>query len=157
TGQSNTAVGSFALASNSAGMFNTAVGDGALSFNNIGTDNTAVGMSALGFNHQGVDNTAIGSNTRPKSHGDDNSPDGSLGGSSITSGSDNIDIGNQGASIDSGRIRIGTGGTHTSFFVAGVRGVTTNLDNAVPVLIASNGQLGTVSSSRRFKEDIQDM
>jgi hypothetical protein len=42
-------------------------------------------------------------------------------------------------------------------FVGGVRGVTTPYDNAVPVLIDPNGQLGTVSSSRRFKEDIRDM
>ena len=38
-----------------------------------------------------------------------------------------------------------------------MRGITTNLNNAVPVLIDDNGQLGTVSSSRRFKEDIADM
>ncbi len=44
-----------------------------------------------------------------------------------------------------------------SFFAAGVRGVTTGNNDAIPVVIDSNGQLGTVSSSRRFKEDIQDM
>lgn len=38
-----------------------------------------------------------------------------------------------------------------------MRGVTTGSNNAVPVVIDSNGQLGTVSSSQRFKEDIQDM
>jgi len=33
-----------------------------------------------------------------------------------------------------------------------------NVGSAVPVMIdSSTGQLGTVSSSRRFKEDIQDM
>jgi hypothetical protein len=35
--------------------------------------------------------------------------------------------------------------------------ITTGQNNAIPVLIDSNGQLGTASSSRRFKEDIQDM
>jgi hypothetical protein len=35
--------------------------------------------------------------------------------------------------------------------------VQTGLGNAVPVLIDGNGQLGTVNSSRRYKEDIQDM
>jgi hypothetical protein len=45
----------------------------------------------------------------------------------------------------------------TSFFVAGTRGVTTGSNNAIPVLIDSNSQLGTVSSSRRFKEEIHDM
>ena len=38
-----------------------------------------------------------------------------------------------------------------------MRGVTTGSNNAVPVLIDSNGQLGTVSSSERFKEDIRNM
>ena len=46
---------------------------------------------------------------------------------------------------------------HSSFFLAGVRGVTHSNNDAVNVVIDANGQLGTVSSSRRFKEDIQDM
>ena len=41
--------------------------------------------------------------------------------------------------------------------MAGVRGVTTGSNDALSVVIDSNGQLGTVSSSRRFEEDIQDM
>ena len=35
--------------------------------------------------------------------------------------------------------------------------MTTGVADAIPVLIDSNGQLGTVSSSRRYKEDIQPM
>jgi len=35
--------------------------------------------------------------------------------------------------------------------------VTTGNANAIPVLVDSAGQLGTVSSSRRFKKDIADM
>jgi hypothetical protein len=35
--------------------------------------------------------------------------------------------------------------------------VTTDLGDAVPVLIASDGQVGTISSSRRFKKDIATM
>jgi hypothetical protein len=45
----------------------------------------------------------------------------------------------------------------SSFFAAGIRGATTGNNDAIPVMIDSAGQLGTVSSSRRFKEDIQDM
>jgi hypothetical protein len=56
---------------------------------------------------------------------------------------------------------VGTQGTNpinqTSFFAGGIRGVTTGNNDAIPVVIDSNGQLGTVSSSRRFKEDIHDM
>jgi hypothetical protein len=44
-----------------------------------------------------------------------------------------------------------------SFFAAGITGTTTGLSGAVPVVIDANGQLGTTSSSRRYKEDIQDM
>ena len=56
---------------------------------------------------------------------------------------------------DSGVIRIGTSSTHTSFFAAGINGVTS--PSGVEVFIGTGGQLGTVQSSRRFKEDIQDM
>ena len=38
-----------------------------------------------------------------------------------------------------------------------MRGVATGNPDGVAVLIDSNGQLGTISSSRRFKEDIADM
>ena len=51
----------------------------------------------------------------------------------------------------------GGGGLHTRFFVAGVRGVATGSANAVPVLIDGGGQLGTASSSRRYKDNIADM
>ena len=42
-------------------------------------------------------------------------------------------------------------------FVAGIRGVTTDVADAIPVLVDSAGQLGTISSSRRYKKDIADM
>jgi hypothetical protein len=77
--------------------------------------------------------------------------------------SNNIHIGSQGAAGDSATIRIGSAGSYsgigpqTSFFAAGIRGVTTAYNDAIPVVIDSAGQLGTVSSSRRLKEDIQDM
>jgi len=45
-------------------------------------------------------------------------------------------------------------GTQTSAFIAGIYGVNAG---GIPVYINSSGQLGTVSSSRRYKEDIQDM
>jgi len=49
------------------------------------------------------------------------------------------------------------GGAQTRAFIAGVRGVTTGANNAIAVMIDSNGQLGTVSSSRRTKADIEDL
>ena len=44
----------------------------------------------------------------------------------------------------------------TSAFIAGVWGATT-VGSAIPVLIDGNGQLGTISSSRRFKKEIKAM
>ena len=108
--------------------------------NTIGNSNTGLGYLALENNSVGNNNIAIGVSA----------------GANITA-SNNVDIANQGSVGDGGTIRVGTAGTHSSFFVAGVRGVTTSNNNAVNVVIDSNGQLGTLSSSRRFKEDIHDM
>src|SRR6266536_5933658 len=44
-----------------------------------------------------------------------------------------------------------------SCFIGHIRGVTTANNNAIPVLIDSAGQLGTASSSRRFKKEIEPM
>jgi hypothetical protein len=142
TGAANTATGLNALASNTTGSNNTAAGDGALTYNTTGYDNTAVGLNALSSNISGAHNIAIGYGAAD---------------SVSSSGSYNIHIGSGGATGDNGTIRIGTPGAQTSFYVAGVNGVTTT-NSAVPVLIdTTNGQLGVSSSSRRYKEDIQDM
>jgi hypothetical protein len=142
TGDFNAATGLNAMSLTTTGGFNTADGAYSMVGNTTGQANTAIGYAALSGNTTGGSNIAIGY----------------FAANSVAAGnSNNIHIANSGASPDSGTIRIGSGGTHTSFFVAGVRGVTTGVANGVPVLIDSNGQLGTVSSSRRFKEDIQDM
>src|SRR5439155_7112181 len=72
----------------------------------------------------------------------------------------NIYLGNEGVAAEQDTIRIGSGGVignHSRFFVAGVHGVSTGVANAIAVVIDGNGQLGTASSSRRFKNDIADM
>jgi hypothetical protein len=66
-------------------------------------------------------------------------------------------IGNSGIAGESRNIRVGTQGIHTKTFIAGIRGVATVNANAIPVLIDSAGQLGTTSSSRRFKKEIEPM
>ena len=75
----------------------------------------------------------------------------------LTSGDNNIHIGNPGLSSESNTIRIGTGGSgdHTAFYVAGV--LTSVIGSGQPVYISGTGQLGVVTSSRRYKDDIQDM
>ena len=157
-GHNNTAVGAFALLANQ-GDGNTAVGNGALSQNVAGTNNTATGASAMFGNTGGSQNTAIGLGAMPtNSTGNSNIAIGYEAAMNVSGGnSNNIHIGSAGLSTDNATIRIGDLSIQTSFFVAGVSGVLTAVNDAVPVLIDSHGQLGTISSSRRFKEDIQDM
>jgi len=77
-------------------------------------------------------------------------------GANLTTGSNNIDIGSVGVAGESNTMRIGTL-KQTRTFISGIRGVTTANADAVPVVIDSAGQLGTVSSSRRFKDEIKPM
>src|SRR5205823_3446982 len=67
------------------------------------------------------------------------------------------DIGNLGVASEDGTIRLGTPAKQTATFIAGIRGATTGNANTVPVVIDSAGQLGTVSSSQRFKNEIKPM
>ncbi len=142
TGEENTGIGAYALWSTTTAVWNTGVGFFALGDNTVGSANTAVGRAALAFNTEGSGNIAVGF----------------LAGTSISpASSDNILIGASGDFGDNGTIRLGSPDTHTRSFMAGVRGIATGAGDAVAVVIDSHGQLGTVSSSRRFKEDIQDM
>ena len=82
---------------------------------------------------------------------------GKRAGYNLTTGGNNIDIGNLGVAAEANTIRIGDPVVQTATFIAGIRGATTGMADGVTVLIDSNGQLGTISSSRRFKTDIHDM
>jgi len=155
TGNDNTAIGFQALANNTIGESNTATGEQALQSNTTGNNNTAVGTIAMLANTTGIQNTAVGQQAlQSNTTGNGNIALGFTAGQS-TAGDFNIDIGNLGTS-ESGTIRIGRG-IHTRTFIAAIRGVTTGNNNAIPVLIDSTGQLGTVSSSRRFKKEIKPM
>ncbi|MET0467011.1 MAG: tail fiber domain-containing protein [Chitinophagaceae bacterium] len=156
TGAANTAVGRDALRSTN-GVGNTAVGTSAMIFTAGGSNNTAMGMNALSSNVAGGANTAVGSFALNGSTGSNNTALGNVAGSALSNGSNNIYINNVGAGTESGTIRIGTPGQHTRAFIAGIRNVPTGLANAIPVVIDTNGQLGTVNSSRRFKEHIENM
>ncbi len=154
TGGNNTAVGTSALSATVNGG-NTAVGSLALTLSSTGFQNTAVGSNALDANIAGTNNTAVGFNALTNSTGSGNIAIGKDAGIGLGAGNDNIYIGNNGQS-ESSTIRIG-GGTQTRAFIAGTRGVTTGVADAIPVVIDSAGQLGTISSTRRVKEDIRDM
>jgi hypothetical protein len=157
TGYRNTASGVEALRFNTAGRNNTAHGADALRSNRTGLYNTASGENALRSNLAGSSNTAIGARALFANSGSGNIGVGARAGWYSTIGSDNIAIGNPGEAYESSTIRMGTAGTHTRAFIAGIRGVTTGAADAIPVLVDSAGQLGTVSSSARFKEEIADM
>jgi hypothetical protein len=153
-GYSGTATGHNALNDNTTGNFNTATGDSALKANTSGGFNTAIGASALQSNVIGSNNTAVGNQALINVTGSSNIALGAYAGSAVLGGGNNIDIGSTGASGDNAVINLGTQGTQTSAYIAGIYGVNAN---GVAVYINSNGQLGTVQSSRRYKEDIQDM
>jgi hypothetical protein len=155
SGYSNTATGNSALVANTKGYANTGNGLGALGANISGYNNTANGYSALGKNTSGNTNTGIGYEALFNTTGNNNIAIGSNAGSNLTTGSDNIDIGNGGVAAEAAAIRIGTKQTKT--FIAGIRGVTAANGKAIPVVIDSAGQLGTVSSSERFKKQIKPM
>ena len=156
-GARNTASGFSALRNNTSGFNNTASGWNALRSNITGAGNTASGVEALYSNTAGSFNTAIGRLALHDSTGARNIALGYEAGSNSTTGSDSIFIGNPGLAADVETIKIGLEGGQESTFIAGIRGKTTGVNDAIAVLIDSNGQLGTESSSREVKQDIQDL
>jgi hypothetical protein len=124
----------------SSATFNVGIGRGSLGQLATGFENVAIGPDTLGNIIDGRANIAIGSQAGL-----------SIGANRIN----NIDIGNSGDPSDNGVIRIGTAGTQTSTFIAGINGVTSSSGTAV--YVNSSGQLGTFPSSLRFKEDVADM
>jgi hypothetical protein len=129
TGTDNTANGSFALLNNTTGTENAACGANALLNSTTGGGNTAVGFNALPNNTTGVTNTAVGFNA----------------GFGITTADNVIVIGTNvaGQNVDH------------SCFIGEIFGATSS--NGSAVLINSDGRLGTVTSSQRFKEAIEPM
>jgi hypothetical protein len=156
TGNNNTAIGAAALGSNTTGIENTALGNSALATNSSGQNNTASGATALLSNTTGIENAAFGYGALYNNiAGNNNIAIGYAAATNVSgTNSNNIHIGSSGSAGDSNTIRIGTPGTQTSFYAAGISGINVS---GVAVMVDSNGQLGTVSSSRRFKEDIEDM
>jgi hypothetical protein len=111
----------------SSGIGNTAVGSQALDSNTIGDVNTAIGRGALATNISGSGNIALGAGS----------------GNNVTTASNVICIGAGGQNLGN------------SCYIGNVFGVTSPA--GVPVFINANNRLGTTTSSRRFKENIQPM
>jgi hypothetical protein len=145
TGSANTATGDDALLSNTTGGGNTANGRGALQLNTTGANNTANGLDALENNTTGSGNTAIGLGTLvSNTTGNNNIGLGPNAGSNVTTANNVICIGNV-AGVN----------VNDTCFIANIFGATASGGSAV--FINSNGQLGTLTSSRRFKEEIKPM
>jgi len=145
SGDANTAIGVFAMLNFAAGDRNTGIGSYAMG-NPGGSPGSAIGSENTGLGYEALGNLASGSN---------NLALGSQAGLGLSTGSNNVYVANPGAQGDSGAIRIGTDGTHTSASIAGISGATSS--SGVSVLIDGTGKLGTTTSSRRFKEDIRDL
>jgi hypothetical protein len=163
TADENTAIGAGTLLSNTTGAQNTATGESALFFNTTGNGNTANGVQALAFNTTGNFNTgngfgALSSNTT----GSGNTADGAGALSSNTTGIGNVALGiNAGSNVtfSNNVICIGAdvGGANVdnSCFIGNIFNATSSGGTAV--FINADGQLGTTTSSRRFKDDIKPM
>ena len=162
--------------SNTVGTRNVAVGAAALESLTSGEMNTAVGNVSLS---QGVSvnfNTALGRHALGRTQGDQNTGLGFFAGWNLSEdGTNNVYIGNAGPvpiGTESNTIRLGTQTAtivtvgnppferhrmpaHTATFIAGIFGNTSS--GGTPVYINSDGKLGTSTSSKRFKEDIEPM
>ena len=126
------------------GVNNTATGYQSLSAINNGSGNSSFGTGALQNNSSGSSNTALGLNA----------------GFNQTGGSNNVYVGANvvGVAGESDTIRIGNVipySSQTRTFIAGIYNTLINTGN--PVYVNPDGQLGTLYSSRRFKEEITDM
>ena len=177
TGSCNTASGYLALSTNTAGPFNTANGFQALLSNTSGSANTATGVSALGLNTTASHNTATGFEALGYNTAASNTAFGSRALHINTTGSENTAVGYEALSNSSTGVRnIAVGkwaglGVSTASDVICIGAQGENADNScyigqifnrtvsggTVVFINSAGKLGTVTSSRRFKDDIKPM
>ena len=137
SGNADVFVGGAAGASTTTGNGDVYVGWVSGSNSTTGFFNTFVGSQTGFYNTTGSNDLYLGFNA----------------GISNTSGSNNIYLGSGGVDGESYALRIGNG--QQTAYIGGIYGVTSA--SGVPVYINSNGQLGTMTSSRIYKQEIQDM
>jgi hypothetical protein len=129
TGVGNMANAYSALYSNTTGFFNSATGTNSLANNTTGAYNTANGYQALGSNTTGYFNTALGH----------------AAGANIITGDRNICI---------GAMIYGVDGVNDTTWIGNVYDSVTT---ARQVYVNEDNKIGTLSSSRRYKEEIKPM
>ena len=144
-GNSNTASGVGALFDNSAGFNNTAVGYNALLSNTTAGDNAAIGTTSLFSNSTGEFNVAVGSQALYNNvSGDSNTAVGDSAGFNIT-GSGNVCIG------------AGMNGVAGENNITRIRNVYASVATERAVYVTSDNRIGTLTSSRRYKDEIRPM
>lgn len=170
-GARNTALGSRALNIVTSGSDNVIIGNGAGIGIVVNNANVIIGSEAgqaanadsnvfIGYTCaqvcQGSGNVAIGINALiNNAAGNQNVIIGSAAGQAYTNLENfNICIRNDGVVGETGAIRIGDSLSTNLTFIQGISGTTVT---GTAVLCSATGQLGTVVSSRRYKENIKDM
>ncbi len=146
TGSNNVAFGQSSMRDFVSGNTNSTLGNGTLLLLTSGDSNSAMGYESLKNLLTGSFNTGLGFDSGTAYTGAESS---------------NILIKHVGVNAESNTIRLGTNGAgngqQNKCFVAGVRGITTGIADAVAVLVDSAHQFGTVSSSIRVKKNVEDM
>ena len=144
-GHSNTAVGNYALARNTKARENTATGSYALAYNTTGNYNTADGFYALFSNITGDNNTAIGDNALYRTTGSGNVALGAEAGVNLTTGSGNVFLG--------AFVHAGPNESNTTR----IKNIYSSVASDRAVYVTADNKIGTLVSSRRFKEEIKPM
>lgn len=128
TGINNNAIGNAAMGGCTTGSYNQAVGAGALQTLSSGNYNVALGDGALGSLATGSNNTVVGASSGDLYTGAE---------------SNNVLISHQGLLGESAVIRIGSPGTQTTCYIAGIDGV--NVGSTANVVTEVSNQLGTAT------------
>ena len=172
TGGFNTAIGADALRENTSTENNVALGDGALgAFNGTTTfdgANTALGSIALSALTSGEENVAVGRRAgETLTSGNNTVFVGWRAADGLTTGDRNTFLGDQAGRNEttvSNVLCIQSPGDTTApttsnrTFIGNIRGAFCGNGDGIPVIVDSDGQLGTANaSSRRFKKDIQPL
>jgi hypothetical protein len=167
TGEQNTAIGAGALLSNTTGVNNTANGESALFYNTTGGNSTAVGAGALLNNTTGGNNTATGFEAlRDNTTGNTNVAMGLQALEHNTTGAENTALGVEAGrdqttgsgNVYIGRSMVGVAGETNKTYIRNIN--TTNVSGGVADSVTvdlGTGLLGHLTSSRRYKEEIQPM
>jgi trimeric autotransporter adhesin len=145
TGIENTATGEQALSNSTTGDRNVAVGADALLNNTIGSFNVAAGFNALGDNNAGRSNVGVGPQALSSNvAGNNNTAVGALAGINST-GDFNVYVG------------AGITGVAGENNITRIRNIYSSVASGRAVYVDSDNKIGTLSSSRRYKEEIKPM